>query len=153
MRRDRQDRQMLVCFMLWEHISQCGKKPVYAHRKYLSTYARIIDCFSLSYLLISSCLRQNVRSQERVQIQVHRDAKEGERKRDHAGDMGETLQCCESRRRSRSPDQRNKPAVTPFLASQLFLPCGICWLERRAGGVVSVTWICCCLRSLTLKKA
>lgn len=144
---------MLVCFILWDHISQCGKKPVYAHCKYLSTYTRIMDCFSLSYLLISSCLRQNVRSQERVQIQVHSDAEEGERKRDHAGDMGEILQCCESQKQSWSPDQRNKPAVIPFLVSQLFLPCGICWLERGAGLVVIVILICCCLRSLTLKKA
>lgn len=144
---------MLVCFMLRDHISQCGKKPVYAHRKYLSTHTWIMDCFSLSYLLTSSCLRQNVRFQERVQIQVHRDAEEGERKRDDAGDMGETLQCCESRKQNWSPDQRNKLAVTPFLVSQLFLPCSICWLETGAGLVVIVILICCCLRSLTMKKA
>lgn len=84
---------------------------------------------------------------------MHRDAEEGEHKRDHAGDMGETLQCCESQKQSWSPDQRNKLAVTPFLVSQLFLPCGIFWLERGSGLFVSVTWICYCLRSLTLKKA
>ena len=52
-----------------------------------------------------------------------------------------------------SLDQRNKLAVTPFLVSQLFLPCGICWLETGTGLVVIVILICCRLRSLTQKKA
>ena len=84
---------------------------------------------------------------------MHRDVEEGERKRDHAGDMGEILQCCESRKQNWSLDQRNKLAVTPFLVSQLFLPCGICWLETGTGLVVIVILICCRLRSLTQKKA
>lgn len=51
-----------------------------------------MDCFSLHYRLTTWCPGQNARSQERIRTQVHRTAREGNPKRDHAGDREEKLQ-------------------------------------------------------------
>lgn len=62
-------------------------------------------------------------------------------------------QCCDSQRQSFLHAQRDKPAVTHFLVSQVFLPYTIYWLERVAVPVVIEILICCLFGSLTLKKA